>query len=662
MPGPSEPLQDRTRLLRRALFVLASLLASMALVAWSGPGLRLTLGPLRVSATNPSHLLLESVALWLIGAVCAPRQRQLALLLPLGAVVLAGVIGSSPRRVGDSAEYVAMTLRMSTGVSPALDADAPQRLLTEVVALPGFADARFDLSPPGLDGSRRFYHFWLYSLLAAPVASVTRAIGAHPVYAFTAVNVLLILTLAWWLVAHGRSAAAVLIVAGPLLWWVDKAHAEVFLFVLIAFATLLVDRHPLIALLAAAVAAAQNPAALVVVVVCCIAVFVRHDVRRGLTGILLAAAILAVPQAYYWWTMGTWSPLVSTIGSSVPGMRALITPLLDPNLGLLPYAPVLMVLAVLGASRVSRPTALACGSAAALLLLVVAQSANVNHGGTPGMSRYALWLLAILVPLVAEGAELLKQRHPDLLVAAITVSVACSLWLFRPALEERHTAPNWFTTLAWSRWPGLDNPLPEVFADRVGGADGQSVVPVATRGCSKVLTRGDGDAVWWPFPCTPSQAPDECVREGALCYVNNGVFRRAPAQPLFSGLFRPAHAWTLSTLPRLRGILTRLGPGASSVRLGGGSVRAVGGSQLTPLYIVEGQHGAAVWVQPAAPAVEAAIVNPSLQVSVASASTIEIMDGTSLVPVQTARSLPPGAHTISLEPGRLRLVLVADTP
>lgn len=660
---PEENSRDSTLWLRRVVFVLALLLTVLALVAWNGPGLRLAVGPVRISATNPSHLLLEGAALWLIGSLVAPRRHRLGLLCPLGAVVLAGIIDASPRRVGDAAEYVGMTLRMNNGLSPTLVGDESQRLLADVIALPGFADARFDLTPPGRDAGQRFYHFWLYSFLATPFASITRVVGAHPVYAFTALNLLLFTALTWWLAARGRAIVAVLIVAGPLIWWVDKAHTEVFLFVLLTFAALLVERYPFLALTAAAIAAAQNPAALVVVGVCGVAALVRrHDTRNGLAGVLVAAVIVAIPPVYYWWTMGTWSPLTSTIGRYVPGVRALLTPLLDPNLGLIFYAPILVILAVLGISRVSRRTAWVCGSTIALLLVVVTQSANVNHGGTPSMSRYGIWLLAFLVPFIGEGVDRLQQKRPGLLVAAMTVSIAFSLWIFRPALEEHNAAPNALAAQVWNSWPSLDNPLPEVFADRVSGADGLAPVPVATRGCTKVLTRGDGDTAWWPFPCAPLPAPDECRREGALCYVNAGVYRVAPEQPLFTGLFRPAHSWTATTATRLQGILARLGGNTSFVRLGGGSQRAEGGSQLTPLYIVEGRLGAAIWIQPAQPALTTDAVKPTLRLRLTSPSVVDVLDGTTLVPARTSLSLPPGVHALPVDPGTLSLVLVADTP
>jgi len=54
------------------------------------------------------------------------------------------------------------------------------------------------------------------------------------------------------------------------------------------------------------------------------------------------------------------------------------------------------------------------------------------------------------------------------------------------------------------RHPSIDNPLPEIFAERLPGLD-ENWLPVATPGCEKLLLPGRGgrDSVW-PMPCAPS--------------------------------------------------------------------------------------------------------------------------------------------------------------
>ena len=87
--------------------------------------------------------------------------------------------------------------------------------------------------------------------------------------------------------------------------------------------------------------------------------------------------------------------------------------LVDPNLGLLPYVPLTLALAlVLALVRLARrrteseerPKIAWLLAAVALVALASTGAANWNHG-TVGPSRYGLWLLPFLFVLLAEALE-----------------------------------------------------------------------------------------------------------------------------------------------------------------------------------------------------------------------------------------------------------------
>jgi hypothetical protein len=238
---------------------------------------------------------------------------------------------------------------------------------------------------------------------------------------------------------------------------------------------------------------------------------------------------------------------------------------------------------------------------------------------------------------------------------ALMLVVSMSWYSFRPqAVDRGGGTPSIGATMIWTRWPGLDNPLPEVFAERASGVDGEPPVPVAVPGCSKALIRGDGADAWWPFPCEPRQAPLECVAAGALCYANGDRFVRAPRQPAFR--FDPAAemSWTIRNRGRLPQLLQRLGRDARLARLGAVR-RTEGGDALLPAVIVEGSAGTAVWVRPLVKS------GAYLRVRVTTPSTIELQraatgDVLSTSPVQ------PGEHVIQLPFDERMLVLIVDQP
>jgi hypothetical protein len=215
--------------IERLLCLAAAILALVAVTALATGGGRLQLGPLQISATDPARVALQASLVWLVAVLVAPwlRQRRALVMASLLAVLVTAVADSTPRRVGDGAEYVAMALNLSRARPPALSIDEKRALGARLVATPGFEDSPLDQPLVGGDGRQDFPHFWLYSLLVSPLLAVGDALGLHPNRAFTVFNVTLVLLLAWALIKDQQTLGAGLLVAGPLLWWVDKAHAEV---------------------------------------------------------------------------------------------------------------------------------------------------------------------------------------------------------------------------------------------------------------------------------------------------------------------------------------------------------------------------------------------------------------------------------------------------
>jgi hypothetical protein len=316
------------------------------------------------------------------------------------------------------------------------------------------------------------------------------------------------------------------------------------------------------------------------------------------------------------------------------------------------------MLAGAGAARVPRRTLVVLFCAASALLVVFAQSGNVNHGGTPGMSRYGLWLLALMMPLIAGGCARLEATRPVLLSTLIAISVVFSAYTFRPEWNDRggDPSPNWLAQTIWTRWPAADNPVPEVFAERVAGRDGTPIVPVGTAGCEKLLIRGDGTETWWPFPCRPKPVPEACTVRNALCYVNAGAATMAPLQRQFVFEEATDHAWTASTMTRLEPILPLLGASPRRLRFGSPGGRVVDGEEIALLYVVQGSTGLAAWVR----SVEKPTTQPVIRVKVAGLSDVRLLYPDTLTPAAEPITVTGGTHTIAVPRATARLVIVTD--
>jgi hypothetical protein len=467
--------------------------------------------------------------------------RKARLFFPIAAALLVLVLiyRSQPRIVGDSVEYVAMSLNMAQLAPPSLSADD---LSDAAGYLPGDAGTHLIKAEfRGADGRQDFPHFWFYSLLASPFVRAAVALHRSPVVGFTVLNGLLLLAAALVLDRAFGSAAAAFLVLGPVLWWVDKAHTEVFTVSLLAMAFALLGTQPWWSILALGAASTQNPPIAGAMLVVIAYVWLLQGGWRNWKVIAATTAgvcIAALHPWYYHMRLGIWSGLSSGLDRHVPSSPEITAALIDPNLGILVHDP-FIVLAVAGAFivalvrkpvRILSPRHLAALGIALLFVFSFTQTGNFNSGGTPGPSRYGLWLIPLAIPVIASSGSAWWMR---------TIAVASIVWCsshFAPALPEGYLQPTELAARLWHKSPDLDNPLAEVFAERVSGHEPPSRPPIATAGCEKVLVVGNGVNVEWPTDCMPvPNAPSECRESGALCYANRLIdaytFRRAPATP-----------------------------------------------------------------------------------------------------------------------------------
>ncbi len=710
-------------LVAMCLAAVASVLLVFALVATAGLGVRVALGPIRFSASDPARLLLEAAVILLAAALVA-RARAGMTWTALMLVLIAGAAGSTPARVGDGAEYIAMAVAISEARPPALTDREIAEAKRMLDALPGFAYAQVALPELRRDGRQDFYHFWLYSLAVAPIAALTRAAALPLSIAFTLANLLWLGLLAAVLLRgvgrlkpaatyggagpedvpagtldaragtgdvaasteDGRAGfsrpgappteLAALVVVGPVLWWVDKAHADAFLVSLVGIGLVLLRDRPAWALPALGAAAAQQPvfAPLWVLAVLDLIVVQRQRGRATWLAITVSGVLLASAPMYYLWRLGETSPLQGTTIGTWPGLRAWLTPIVDPNLGLLVHAPAVLGLAAIGLwlfgrgdrDRASATEHRRAGFAAWVsfagslaLLTAAAMTPNVNHGGTPGISRYALWLIAVLLPLAAAGAGWVARRSPAGLTTIAIASIAMSAYVFAPRWPDRSwaPAPNLPATWLWTHVPSLDNPLPEVFAERMFEHDGQAVLPIATGGCEKVLLAAEPDVVKWPVPCRPRALPPECRVGGALCYVNAPeTVTRAPRQPGFTWSIVPIGTWTTATEAALDRILSPIGSNRRIVRAASDRAWVWRTPGLRRTHVVQGTEGLAAWTDPVPGWADG---EPALVVRDRGPMRAFFYDPDSLVRIADPQPVPAGDAVVPVPGTRRVLVILA---
>jgi len=119
--------------------------------------------------------------------------------------------------------------------------------------------------------------------------------------------------------------------------------------------------------------------------------------------------------------------------------------------------------------------------------------------------------------------------------------MAWCAWAFAPSLPDQYLKPSTLAAEVWTRWPDLDNPVAEVFAERIAARE-PARPPVASAGCEKILLAGDGTGTTWPPACPTAALPDFCQTKDVFCYAN----RTAAGYRFVLASFTPA--WQFDVL------------------------------------------------------------------------------------------------------------------
>jgi hypothetical protein len=469
---------------------------------------------------------------------------------------------ANPVRVGDGHEHVAVALAFARGHGPAFAPDQIPSLEAELRALgPSFSTS--SLAHPdlvGRDGRQDMPHFWLYPLLAAPLVLVALLLGVSPLWGFVALHAVLFGLLAALILSRPAPVWTSLLLFSPFIWWLDKPSPDALLVACLAGAMLLWTTRPAVSLVLLGIGASQNPG--LVLVAALFAAWgsierpARLMCRRWQTGVLIAALLITLPAAYYLWRLGIPSPLTASTVTRWPGLFDALFPFTDVSVGLVFRFPPFVLAVVIAAgwlawrelSRLREPLIATTSLAALALLWAVGQPVSQNHGGSPDLSRYALWLMPLALPLLQQAGTSTSAVMQRAGVALALVSAIWTVIAFPPSRHEGHLQPTTFAAWLWSRHPMWNDPRPEVFGERVSHAE-PAVVPAATPDCQKVLLY-EGQ---WPVHCLPQDTPpDGCFDTQRFCYANRTatgagyLFMVEPLRPVFP-IVQAEKTWTRQT-------------------------------------------------------------------------------------------------------------------
>jgi hypothetical protein len=360
-------------------------------------------------------------------------------------------------------------------------------------------------------------HFWFYSALAALIHMIFRIIFidlsvASSFILLHAFLFTLVARLAWKKFGKfGILASSTLLFVSPLFWYGNKIHTEFFTFCLISLASISVlsrDYHWGAFYLA--VASTQNPSFAAIAFALLIFQFAKNDFKSiNFRDGMIAASVIFISilhPAYYLWRQGIISPQLKAGGASLgSNLNHFFIWIIDPDVGLLPnwpYGCLILLLFLTWRKKVERiiPISRSYYIFVALFLAIslYAQSSttNLNSGGTPGLSRYALWYVGLFFPLALTfliNVGKIKTTIGKILVTSTTLTLALSsIYCNVPLRPEHFTSPSISSRFIQTHLPKLYTPPAPIFVGRYSGiGEALSISAVVGPDCHKILVLAD---------------------------------------------------------------------------------------------------------------------------------------------------------------------------
>jgi hypothetical protein len=505
-------------------------------------------------------------------------KRVKAVLAAAFAVTVLGLATFPARPRGDSGEYVLMATAFAHHLTPDIreaDVRSVERDEPDLARLMRVTRTGMATEQPVLLGSIHrapsgdyySFHFWLYSLLAAPFIWPMKLAGASPVHALALVNAAAVLVAAWYTLRRFRAAtggtfAAAFLVSGTTYYlpWTGP-EALTASAVLIGSLAAMQGRVGS-ALLATGVAAAQNPGAvaLAIMVLGWWVLLKRRPTSALIPGaaasqldrrnviFALAGACLALSSPVFFLTVFGEPSLIAKYTadrSLVTGARA-FSLFLDLNQGMIVGVPgVLIGLLSTVAATVSRGTpkdrstvaigfVVACTSVA--LMLVPSLATHNWNSGCAVFMRYAYWSA---MPLLATlfGIANCSEGRAGAFLAVGAFLVQLLVVVLNGVTGDRvwYTRHSGIARFVMHHAPGLYNPEPEIFLERTlrreSSPKAEPVIAWPNKGSPKKLLVLHSGRVRGLRLCDGGSVEAASIVEigGGVRYLN-GPFRCSPAQ------------------------------------------------------------------------------------------------------------------------------------
>ncbi len=399
---------------------------------------------------------------------------------------------------GDGHEYVLQTVSFQNHFTFGINDDDLEQATEQFYNNePGLRSVynRLAVDDQGLHYSN---HFGAYSVLVTPIKMLLLALGQYPLRAFGITNWLLwlaaALTVLFFLKTDDKKRLCLicLLLFNPVFFYLDWVHTEVYIFSFVVIGLVFFyNKNYSVSIIALSAAAMQNLAVIPMAamvgidyIIECISRYKAEKNKFSLWGFVKSYWKRIIPYgAYYliafipmittYMHFGTLNLVADVAMESKYIFHKAIDYLIDPNIGILPYEPIIFVLffvlIIIGMKKNTRSAIINLIGFAGMLF-IIAHQRQINCGMYCIM-RYCVWILPVMLFYVVMNWNICFNDK-GLLVAGGVQSIftfgVLSYCMIGGGMYTSNQFADW-TKVVLDYCPELYNPSHGIFYSRTLG-------------------------------------------------------------------------------------------------------------------------------------------------------------------------------------------------
>ncbi|MEQ8624988.1 MAG: hypothetical protein RJQ00_12575 [Vicingaceae bacterium] len=383
--------------------------------------------------------------------------------------------GSPDLRGEDAAEYMAKLNKKGLEIHRKGDFIKTANVGSEGVTLLGYF--------PSLRNNKIYgYHFWFYSLLAAPARLVLEQLDEDIRLAHLATNLFFIFLALWVFLTYSKFTwgekivFSLLFLFSPILWYIDWAHTEVYsgVLVFVAIFYYYTDRK-YITLLLVSLASLQNQALFVLALLVFIELLIKNGLGvKNLLKLFFSSFWIIIPLCFYYYHFNDFSLINNEgyIDVNNISLKRLWSFFFDLNQGMIIGFPLIFFLLVglLIKDLIQRRVKSYYMLLASILLmsLLIMQTTNWNHGSSV-INRYTVWCSVIIVVVlffrIRNWKKMTFYKVSSVIIISQVFIITQQIDYSEVKWHANHL--NKLSKYIFANYPGLYNPEPQIFMGRV---------------------------------------------------------------------------------------------------------------------------------------------------------------------------------------------------